>query len=144
MNACLIAACAVNARSHKKEQPASIPTHELYYKVTLKTYYNFKQMIWSSPIYYNEHADIYSMRTTTIDAKTYATAIRFSVKESLCPNGVDEYIKSTINSITSTAEWKARHIHVLLDYCAEIKKQYNIILDPTDVNYTNEYYWEVK
>ena len=143
-SACLIAACAANARARRKEEPAHVPTEELRYKVTLRKYYHFKRMVWSTPIEYNESSNSYSMRCVDIGAKTMAIVSSFSVKESLCPNSIDEYIKNNLDIITSTDEWKARHAKVLADYCSDAKKQYNIDLDPAYINYTTEYYWEVK
>ena len=143
-SACIIAACAANARARRKEEPVHIPTEELYYKVTLRKYYYFKRMVWSTPIEFNESANSYSMRCVDIDTKTTAIASSFSVKEFLCPNGIDEYIKNNLERITSTDEWKARHAQVLQDYCSEVKNQYNIDVDPAYLNYTTEYYWEVK
>ena len=81
---------------------------------------------------------------TTISAKTYGIASSFSVKESLCTNGIDEYIRNSIDKITSTDEWKAMHAKTLVDYCKDVKIQYDVDIDPAYVNYTTEYYWEVK
>ena len=43
-SACIIAACAANARARKKEEPVHISTEELYYKVILRKYYYFKPL----------------------------------------------------------------------------------------------------
>jgi hypothetical protein len=143
-SACIIAACAANARVRKKEAHVHIPVEELYYKVSLRKYYYFKPMAWSSPIRYNEYTNTFSMSTTEIEARTFAIASSFSVRASKCPNGIDEYIKSNLDTITATDEWKAQEEKVLADYVSEIKKWYNIVLDSEVLNYTTEYYWEVK
>jgi hypothetical protein len=79
-----------------------------------------------------------------IGARTHALLSSFLVKESRCPNGIDAYIKNNLDMITLTDEWKARHAKVLEDYCSVVKQEYNIEVDPTQLNYTTEYYWEVK
>ena len=142
-SACIIAACAANARARKKEEPEHIPAEELYYKVALRKYYYFKPMTYMSPIKYSESTDTYSMSTTYIEAKTAAIASNFYVKASKCINGIDAYIRDSLDSIISISEWKARDAQVLADYCAGIKKYYGIDVDPAYVNYTTEYYWEV-
>ena len=151
-SACIIAACAANARAHKKEEPVHISKEELYYKVALRKYYYFKSL---SVIPHFEPTGFPELgRTTelpavvispvTIDAMTSAIATSFSVKESLCPNGIDEYIRSNLDRIITTSEWKARHAQVLTDYIYTIKNQYNMDIAPEYLNYTTEYYWEVK
>ena len=145
MSACLIAAAAANARARRKdEEKTNSFTEELYYKVTLRKYYYFKPMTWTSPMEYNESTNIHSMRTIDVEARTFAVASSFSVRASKCPNGIDAYIRYNLDKITSTDEWKARHTEMLADYCADIKRQHGIAVDPADLNYTTEYYWEVK
>ena len=143
-SACIIAACAANARARKKEEPVRIPTEELYYKVTLRKYYYFKPMTWTSPIEYNESSNTYSMRAIDVEARTSAIMSSFSVRASKCHNGIDEYISSNLDILIANDEWKAQEEKVLADYVSEIKKYYNIALDPEVLNYTTEYYWEVK
>lgn len=151
-SACLIAACAANARAHKKEEPKQVSTEELYYKVALRKYYYFKPL---NIIPHFEPTGFPELGRTTeppavvispvaIDAMTSAIATSFSVKESLCPNGIDEYVRSNLDRIMATSEWKARHAQVLTDYIYTIKNQYNIDIEPQYLNYTTEYYWEVK
>lgn len=142
-SACIIAACAANARARKKEEPEHIPAEELYYHVMLRKYFYFKPMTYMSPIQYNESIGTYSMSTTYIEAKTFVIASNFSVKASKCINGIDAYIRDNLDSIISMSEWKARDAQVLSDYLADIKKQYDVDIDPAYVNYTTEYYWEV-
>ena len=150
-SACIIAACAANARARKKEEPVPIHTEELYYKVTLRKYYYFKQtaIIGPSnrgdfPILNDDIIPVLEVTPAVIGARTYALMSSFSVKESVCQNGIDEYIRDNLDSITSTDEWKARHANVLADYCSTIKQEYFIDVDPEQLNYTTEYYWEVK
>ena len=150
-SACLIAACAANARARKKEEPVHIPTEELYYKVTLRKYYYFKPTIIFGqsnradfPVLNDGIIPVLEVTPAAVGARTYALMSSFSVKESLCTNGIDEYIRNNIDKITSTDEWKAMHAKTLADYCKDVKIQYNVDIDPAYVNYTTEYYWEVK
>ena len=151
-SACLIAACTANARARRKDEPIRIPTEELYYKVTLRKYYYFKPLgiiPHFEPVSFPEltaDAEIpaVAISPVTVDARTSAIASSFSVKESLCPNGIDDYIRNNLDKITSTFEWKARHAQVITDYVHTIKNQYNIDLEPAYINYTTKYYWEVK
>jgi hypothetical protein len=150
-SACLIAACAANARARRKEEPVYIPTDELYYKVTLRKYYYFKPATIICPTEQSDYPvlndDIIPVREITpvvLGTRTYAMSSSFSVKESLCHNGIDEYIKNNLDRITSTDEWKARHAQVLADYRSAVKQEYEIDIDPAYLNYTTEYYWEVK
>lgn len=150
-SACIIAACAANARARKKEEPVGISKEELYYNVTLRKYYYFEPLNiipHFEPAIFPElttGAEIpaVTINPVTVDARTYAIASSFSVKESLCTNGIDEYIKNNLDVITSTSEWKARHAQVLADYVYTIKNQYDIDVEPEYLNYTTEYYWEV-
>jgi hypothetical protein len=149
-SACIIAACAANARARKKEGPVHIPTEELYYKVTLRKYYYFKPTTvigkWLGtqyPVLNDGDIPVVEITPTAIDAKTYGLASSFSVKESMCPNGIDEYIKNNLDNITSTYEWKVQHARVLAGYCSDIKLEYGVDIDPAYVDYTTEYYWEV-
>ena len=145
MNACLLAACAVNARARRKgEEQTTSFAEELCYKVMLRKYYYFKPMVWSSPIEYNESSNSFSMRGANIEARTYVTATSFSVRASKCPNGIDAYIRDNLEMIIGTDEWKAREDKVLVDYVSDIKKLYSVVIDPEQLNYTTEYYWEVK
>ena len=150
-SACIIAACAANARARRKEEPIHIPTDELYYKVTLRKHYYFKPtaIIGNSnrvdfPVLNDDIIPVLEVTPVVVGARTYALMSSFSVKESRCPNGIDEYIRNNLDKITSTDEWKARHAKVLEDYCSIIKQEYDIEVDPTQLNYTTEYYWEVK
>ena len=150
-SACIIAACAANARARKKEEPVHISTEELYYKVTLRKYYYFKPTTvigkWLGtqyPVLNDGVIPVVEIPPTTVDAKTYGLVSSFSVKESMCPNGIDEYIRNSLDKITSTDEWKAMHAKTLTDYCKDVKIQYDVDIDPAYVNYTTEYYWEVK
>jgi hypothetical protein len=150
-SACIIAACAANARARKKEEPVHIPTEELYYKVTLRKYYYFKPVIvlpttpeYEYPVLNDDVIPVIQISPTAISAKTYGIASNFSVKDTKCPRGIDAYIRENLEHITSTDEWKVRHAKVLEDYCKDIKIQYDVDIDPTRVNYTTEYYWEVK
>lgn len=152
MNTCLIAACAANARARRKEEPVYIPTEELYYKVTLRKYYYFKPLNiipHFEPTGFPElSADVeipaVAISPVTVDARTSAIATSFSVKESLCHNGIDEYIRNNLDRIVSTSEWKARHAQVITDYVYTIKNQYDVDIDPAYLTYTTEYYWEIK
>ena len=150
-SACIIAACAANARARRKEEPVRIPAEELYYKVTLRKYYYFRPAAITCPIETTNYPvlndDIIPVMEITpvaLGAKTYAISASFSVKESICHNGIDEYIRNSLDKITSTDEWKARHVKTLHDYCSAVKQEYDIDLDPAYLNYTTEYYWEVK
>ena len=150
MNTCLIAACAANARAHKKEESIHIPTEELYYEVNLRKYYYFRStaiMCQIEPINYPVLNDniipVMEITPVALGARTYALSSSFSVKESVCTNGIDEYIKNNLDKITSTDEWKAMHAKTLHDYCSAIKQEYNVEINPAYVNYTTEYYWEV-
>jgi hypothetical protein len=150
-SACIIAACAANARARKKEEPVHIHTEELYYKVTLRKYYYFKPTIILGPsnrvdypVLNDDIIPVLEVTPVVIGARAYALMSSFSVKESMCPKGIDKYIKDNLDSITSTDEWKARHAQVLANYCVDIKHEYGIDIDPTQLNYTTEYYWEVK
>ena len=150
-SACLIAACAANARARRKEEAVHIPTEELYYKVTLRKYYYFKPTTILGPsnrvdypVLNDDIIPVLEVTPAVIGARTYALMSSFSVKSSLCQNGIDEYIKNSLDKITSTDEWKTRHAKVLADYCSTIKQEYFIDVDPTQLNYTTEYYWEVK
>ena len=142
-SACIIAACAANARARKKEEPVHIHTEEYYYKVAIREYNHFKSMHMSLPIEYNESLNTYSMRGVSIAPSTVAFVGCITVKESMCPNGIDTYIRDNLDSIISSAEWRARHAEMLADYCTSIKQEYSVDLDPTYINYTTEYYWEV-
>lgn len=150
ISTCIIAACAANARARKKEDSVRIHTEELYYKVTLRKYYYFKPTTvvdkWLGtqyPVLGDEVIPVEAIEPKSIGAKTYGIASSFSVKESLCTNGIDEYIKNNLDRITATTEWKAGHAQVLADYCKDVKIQYDVDIDPAYVNYTTEYYWEV-
>ena len=150
-SACIIAACAANARARKKEEPVHITTEELYYKVTLRKYYYFKPTTILGPsnrvdfpILNDDIIPVLEVTPVVVGARTYALMSSFSVKESMCPNGIDEYIRNNIDKIISADEWKARHAQVLVDYCADVKQEYDIDIDPAYVDYTTEYYWEVK
>ena len=115
-SACIIAACAANARARKKEEPIHIPTEELYYKVTLRKYYYFKPAAIISPsnrvdypVLNDDIIPVLEVTPTVIGARTYALMSSFSVKESMCHNGIDEYIKNNLDKITLTDEWNAMH-----------------------------------
>ena len=149
-SACIIAACAANARARKKEEHVHIQAEELYYKVNLRKYYYFKPAVMLTPTESTNYPKLYEdvipvIETTPIvlGAKTSAIASSFSIKESLCPKGIDNYIKNNLDHITSTNEWKAMHDKVLADYISDVKKQYDVDIDPVYLNYTTEYYWEV-
>jgi hypothetical protein len=151
MNACLIAACAANARVRRKEEQVLIPAEEIYYKVTLRKYYHFKPAAIicqtnrvSYPVLNDDVIPVLEVTPTVIGARTYALLSSFSVKESMCTNGIDEYIKNNLDKITSTDEWKSLHAKTLADYCKDVKAQHNVDIDPAYVSYTTEYYWEVK
>lgn len=123
-SACIIAACAANSRARRKDEEKVnnfIQAEELYYKVTLRKYYYFKPMTWSSPIEYNEYTNTFSMHAINIEAMTSATSQSFSVRASKCPNGIDAYIKDNLDIITTEPEWKASDAQVIADYCAEVK-----------------------
>ena len=151
-SACIIAACATNARTRRKrEENANSSAEELRYKVTLRKYYYFepatimgKWLGTQYPVLNDEVIPVIAITPITVDAKTYGLASSFSVKESLCANGIDAYIRENLERITSTNEWKDMHVQVLNDYCADIKLCHGIDIDPAGLNYTTEYYWEVK
>lgn len=150
-SACIIAACAANARARKKEEPVSIHTEELYYKVTLRKYYYFKPITIIGPtnrvdypILNDEIIPVLEVIPTMVGARTYAVMSSFSVKESSCPNGIDEYIRNNLDKITYTDEWKSLHAKTLMDYCKDVKAQYNVDINLACVSYTTKYYWEVK
>ena len=150
-NTCLMAACAANARARRKEEPTTIITEELYYKVTLRKYYYFKPVVelpqtsvHEYPVLDDDIIPVMSISPAAISAKTYGIASSFSVKESLCTNGIDAYIRDNLDKLTATTEWKTRHAQVIEDYCADVKQEYDVDIYPAYVNYTTEYYWEVK
>lgn len=151
-SACIIAACATNARTRRKrEEKTKVHAEELYYKVTLRKYYYFKPtaiLCPTEPVNYpvlnDDIIPVTEITPVVLGTRTYAMASSFSVKESLCPNGIDEYIKNNLDRITSTDEWKVMHAQVLADYCSMVKQEYDIDIDPVHLNYTTEYYWEVK
>ena len=149
-SACIIAACAANARARKKDEPVHTPIEELYYKVTLRKYYYFqpavvlpKTPVWEYPVLTDDVIPVLQISPTAISAKTYGIASSFSVKYTECPQGIDAYIRENLEHITYTDEWKAMHVKTLADYCKDVKIQYDVDLDPAYVNYTTEYYWEV-
>ena len=150
-SACIIAACAANARARKKEEPVHITMEELYYKVTLRKYYYFKPVVvlpqtpvCEYPALTDDVIPVMQISPMAISAKTYGIASSFSVKDAKCPRGIDAYIRENLERITSTDEWKTMHAKTLADYCKDVKIQYDVDLDPAYVNYTTEYYWEVK
>ena len=150
-SACIIAACAANARARKKEEPVRIPTEELYYKVTLRKYYYFKPVVvlpqtpvYDYPVLADDVIPVMQISPTAISAETYGIASSFSVNANKCPRGIDEYIRNNLDKITSTDEWKAMHAKTLADYRKDVKIQYDVDIDPAYANYTTEYYWEVK
>lgn len=150
-SACIVAACAANSRARKKEEPVHISTEELYYKVTLRKYYYFKPTTIIGKglgtqylVLNDESIPVREITPVALGARTYAMSSSFSVKESLCPKGIDGYIRNNLDKITSTDEWKAMHAKTLADYCKDVKIQYDVDIDPAYVNYTTEYYWEVR
>lgn len=152
MNVCLIAACVANSIARrKKEEKTKSAVEELYYKVTLKKYYYFKRAtiicpteLAHYPVLNDEVIPVIEITPVVLGARTFAIAASFSVKESLCPKGIDKYIKDNIDRITATTEWEARHTKVLTDYCSAVKQEYDIDIGPAQLDYTTEYYWEVK
>ena len=149
-SACIIAACAANARARKKEEAVHIPAEELYYKVTLRKYYYFKPVVvlpqtpvCAYQVLTDDVIPVMQISPTAISAKTYGVASSFSVKNTKCLRGIDAYIRENLERITSTNEWKAMHAKTIADYCKDVKIQYDVDIDPTYVNYTTEYYWEV-
>ena len=150
-SACIIAACAANSRARNKEAYVHIPVEELYYKVSLRKYYYFKPttIIGQTnrveyPVLNDDIIPVLEVAPAVIGARTYTLLSSFSVKESMCPNGIDEYIRNNLAKITSTDEWKARHAQVLANYYFDVKQEYDINVDPALADYTTEYYWEVK
>ena len=151
ISACIIAACAANARARKKEEPIHIPAEELYYKVTLRKYYYFKPTTIIGPtnrvdypVLNDEIIPVLEVTQTMVGARTYVVMSSFSVKESRCPNGIDEHIRNNLDKITYTDECKFLHAKTLVDYCKDVKAQDNVDIDLTCVSYTTKYYWEVK
>ena len=143
-SACIIAACAANARARRNGEPVSLPVEEYYYKVAIREYNHFKPMQMSLPLEYNESSNTYSMRAVSIAPSTIAFVGGITVKESMCHNGIDAYIRDNLDRITAMDEWKARHAEMLADYCSSLKQEYGIDIDHTSLDYTTEYYWEVK
>ena len=149
-SACIIAACAANARARKKEEPVHIPTEDIYYKVTLRKYYRFDPMSLANFItqvceHVEPNTSIAQMpiNVVNIEARSSAVQQSFSVRASKCPNGIDNYIKENLAQITSSTDWLELDKQVLADYIKWADTVYGVKMPADAILYTTEYYWEV-
>lgn len=149
-SACLIAACAANARASRKEEPVRILADELYYKVTFRKYYRFDPLSlvdFATKICAQVEPDTsvapMPIKIVSVAARSYAVQQSFSVRASKCSGSVDSYIRENLGQITSSADWLELDKQVINDYIKYVDFVYNIKLCAEDVLYTAEYYWEV-
>ena len=149
-SACIIAACAANARTRRNEDQVVHFTAEPYYKVTLRKYYRFDPLSLAElatqicePVDPNISIAPMPLRVINIEPRSSAVQQSFSVRASKCHNGIDNYIKENLAQITSSEDWLELDSCAVADYVSYVDLMYGVKLHAEDVLYTTEYYWEV-
>lgn len=150
-SACIIAACAANARRHNNMTPTVFQHgEEVYYKVVIRKYYRFKSCTIVVPDHENFSGSIYApirtlvLKPVQVPAHTMAIQNTFSVTASKCPDGIDAYVKNNWDTFMESRRWLHSDEEVQQEYENSISKKYNIEVKPGALVYTSSYFWEVK
>ena len=108
MNAALLAACAANIIRNNRNRTKTINSTNTYYKVIFKKYYHFEPMTLVAKIDYpwflDKHNGALAVKSVRVESKTLVVTHAFSIAANKCPNGIDNYIKENLTSISSIDE----------------------------------------
>ena len=153
--ACLIAACAVNARRRKPEHYNVYfdKDFQFYYKVKLRKYYHFDnttlvkanyEPCYMGSIYAPFCQSEVQITPVQVAAKSIAVEKIFTVYSKNCPNGIDSYMEDNLDKYIESSIWYASDSEVLYTYIEALNNKYNIDLDKSSLKYTTQYCWEVE
>ena len=152
-SACIIAACAANARRHNEQStPKEYLTKklEVYYKVRFRMYLHFNSITTIIPsaeeVFVGSifaPVKVHELKTITIPASTIAREHIFSVAASKCPNGPDRYVEDNLERFKNSLVWSF-YKHELTDkYKADVKDKFGVTLEDSAVDCTIQYCWEI-
>lgn len=152
-SACIIAACAAASRANQNNNSYSYVTggkgFEVYYKVKLRKYYHFKDMILLSFVDDFYTGSIYApvlthyYKPVRVPMKTVAIEHVFTVPSSKCTNGIDNYIKENLDAISKSDIFAYYDDKVINEYRSDLNKELKIDVDPSSFSYTSQFCWEV-
>jgi hypothetical protein len=154
-SACIIAACAAGAHNRQKKNHNMYTQYfdknfEIYYKVNFRMYLHFL------PITYVKHTNevylgsIYApynqiaLETVCTEPKSIAKQHSFTIRANKCPNGPEAYIKDNLEKFTSSDIWKQYKEELINVYLVEMQEKYNIIIDRTALDYTEQFCWNIE
>ena len=152
-NACLITACAV--ASHNRNKVHNNYAHwvdrnfDIFYKVHFRMYLHFNSFDAIVPC--ENTVDIFTgiisfapLKRVHIAPQSLAKQYTFTLYDSKCPNGPDEYIKTNIEKYINSDIWEFSKNEIINTYVEDVKSKYNITLDKSALDYNIQYCWEVE
>lgn len=152
-SACIIAACAANARARQQKdnykQYITNKDFEVYYKVNFRMYLHFNSITIVSPTEKAYLGSIFApyevtcVKPVKVPATTIAKARTFSVQAKKCVNGPDQYVKDNLSRFENSEIWESEKFKIESEYLNDIEKRYNIILDRSSLDYTVQFCWDI-
>ena len=158
-SACLIAACAAaNRHNHEQYYKQYVYLNSncditVYYKVRFRKYFHFNPITLAVPEnklcslkYTHDYLLQYDIafKTITVEPKSIADELTFTISSFKCKNGVDNYIKEHIKDYENSELWELHKDRIINTYIDEIKKKYNVEIDKSYLDYNIQYCWEVE
>lgn len=155
-SACIIAACAANARAAQKKKDLKLYAHyfdkdfEIYYKIKFRMYLHFNPIEAIKPseqeyLFGSVYAPFKAktLQKVSIPPMSLAKEHIFLIHESRCPSGPDKFVKDNTKRFEETSIWKAAKEELTKKYIDDVTEKYGVTLDNSYLNYSVQYCWEV-
>lgn len=149
-SACIIAACAANARNNSSAKPQNSCGHtEVYYKVEFRMYLHFNQITIVTPVEKVYLGSIYApyqqllVKPVKVPGQTIATVRTFYLAASKCKKGPDKYLEDRLEDFKKSPTWLSEKTALENEYLDYIKRTYNIELTRDSLDYYEQFCWEI-
>ncbi len=149
MNACLLAAAAMNAARNRNNESVcgtSRISTEICFKIRFRMDIHFQPIrivkITEETVAFD---DLLVPKFTIIntDDLKLSKLHTFSLSSKECPQGPDKYVQENLDWYTSSEVWQSAKEEMINNYLIYTKEKYNTDLIEQDLDYTTHYSWEV-
>ena len=144
--ACIIAACAAGSvrRQQQNKEPKVYFTSnfDIFYVVKIRKYLHFRPITTVHIV----PDDLFGNRLESIhiDGQTIATQHNLSIDGDKCHNNPHQFVKENIERYKHSSLWDVETEEMIVKYLSYVKNNYNIELDRSALDYTEQFCWEVE
>jgi hypothetical protein len=152
MNACLLAAAAMNSirnsRSENTSHSLSSRRSETYFNIRFRITLRFLPVravkLTNELVLFNDDLRLPKLTVIETDALTLCKQHMFQLPSKECPTGPNRFVQENLDEFTSSTVLQGIKEELIHNYIDDMSRKYNIHLTEGDLDYTVHYSWEVE